>query len=517
MASPKNVSEFDASFLQEEDPSARPEAEQSQWRGGCDEISSDPVSMESRGKVTCSNSSKGCKWEGKLADLDRHLNVKPTTKKQLEGCPHSEIECCFCFEVFERCFIDIHQSNECPKRECKCVHCEFVASFEEMARHSTECPSAPITCKNCEKEVLQCDLEHHRNNDCPKEILPCAFGCQVELPREEMSEHERQSVAEHSVALSRTLQKAMADITTLQGEMQAHITQKTSAMQESIDKIQERMITQNERIKCLCVVVVLLASVTVVSIALLAVLVTEQSGQHSMSGIQDQTGFCRIDDCKGERENTGKRKQQDKLDEKRQKNDIKDSPEDLVDVDVSMLQVRQNAILKHLQMIPHEDILPFEFEMEEFEKYKESGQLWFSPPFYTDINGYKMRIRVKARGKDRNDVSVSAHLMVGVADDDLNWPFKQDIKIELMDQASSSSWNPLAFFNSKKGSYVRFFKFSLMTESQHNQRVTTGEMALDGFPLHYFIAHKTLNYDSKKGTQYLKDDKLKFRISVAPT
>ena len=35
---------------------------------------------------------------------------------------------------------------------------------------------------------------------------------------------------------------------------------------------------------------------------------------------------------------------------------------EVVDVDVNMLQVRQNAILKHLQMVPHEDILPFEFK-----------------------------------------------------------------------------------------------------------------------------------------------------------
>ena len=48
-------------------------------------------------------------------------------------------------------------------------------------------------------------------------------------------------------------------------------------------------------------VVVLLAIVAVVSIALLAVVVTIQSGQHSMNDIQsmeDETGFCRFDDCK---------------------------------------------------------------------------------------------------------------------------------------------------------------------------------------------------------------------------
>ena len=519
-------------------------------------------------------------------------------------------------------------------------------------QHSNECPSAPVTCpNNCELVVFRSDLERHRNHDCPLEIQQCEFravGCQVELPRRDMPEHKRQNVAEHSVALSTTLQGAVADITTLQGdiitlqgysttlqgglqgdittlqgdittlhgEMQAHVTQKTGAMEESLDKIQERVITQNERIKCLCVVVVLLASVAVVSIALLAVVVTEQSGQHSMSGIpyrKDQTGFCRFDDCKGERENIGKegreewrneldskmeqeqkerrneldirmeqerkeirielsrkveevmvqvseheelesrmeQEQSDELDRKLEMvmlqmkeydtgekeeiqllqgqvselqdkldQEIKNGQRDeakygnpVLDVDISMLQMRQNAILKHLKMIPHEEILPFEFEMQDFEKHRESGDMWYSPPFYTDINGYKMLIRVDARGKDKRYISVSLILMAGVADDDLKWPFQEDIKIELINQAGSSRWNPLSYFHSTKVSHAQTLKFSETNVMKYNQRVTSGEMAPQGPRLPYFIAHDKLKYNSKEGTQYLKDDTLKFRIS----
>ena len=743
--------ESDSSSLHEEDPSTQPEAERSQWRGGydcqfvgeilpeegecpiCDLIYSDPYQMRCCGKRICGgcvekikaksqpcpyckevdvspypdkahmqslgsykvncpnrskhNSSEGCEWEGWLSDLDRHLNLEPTIEKQLEGCPFTRIKCGFCFELFERRFIDTHQSRECPKRPYDCEYCEYSATFEEVTQqHSNECPSAPVTCpNNCELVVFRSDLDRHRNHDCPKEIEQCEFhavGCQVELPRRDMSEHKKQNVAEHSVALSRTLQRAMADITFLQGDIitlqgdinslqgdittlqgdstslrgdittlqgdiitlqgdstslqgditslqgdiitlqgdstslqgdiitlqgdstslqgdittlqgdittlqgdittlqgdiitlqgdgtslrgdittlqgdittlqediitlqgdstsnrgdittlqgdittlqgditslqskkadvtslqgavadittlqgdittlqedittlqgditsnrgdittlqskiQPHITQKTSAMQESIDKIQERVITQNERIKCLCVVVVLLASVAVVSIALLAVVVTEQS-------------------------------------------DIKHSHE----LDVNMLQVQQNAILKHLQMLPHKDILPFEFEMKEFEKYRESGQLWHSPSFY--INGYIMCIGVEARGKDGKYVSVTAFLMAGVADDDLKWPFREDIKIELINQASSSRWNLLSYFRPKKVSHVDTFKFRTMSVLKSNQRVTTGEMAPAGVQIAYFISLDKLEYNSKEETQYLKDGKLKFRVSAS--
>ena len=174
-------------------------------------------------KVNCPNSSEGCEWEGQLADLDRHLNLEPTTEKQLEGCQFSRIKCRFCFKLFERRIINNHQSSECPKRLYECEYCEYSATFEEVTQqHSNECPSAPVTCpNNCELVVFRCELEHHRNHDCPLEIEQCEFyavSCQVELPRRDMPEHKRQSVVEHCVALSTTLQKAMEDITTLENE-----------------------------------------------------------------------------------------------------------------------------------------------------------------------------------------------------------------------------------------------------------------------------------------------------------
>ena len=91
--------------------------------------------------------------------------------------------------------------------------------------------------------------------------------------------------------------------------------------------------------------------------------------------------------------------------------------------------------LKHLKL----NFLPFEFEMKNFTNYKKNGIAWDSPPFYT-IDGYKMRIRVEAKGY----VSVSALRMAGLVDDDLRWPFKQNITIMLMNQASS--WNLFSYY-----------------------------------------------------------------------
>ena len=318
----------------------------------------DKACVQSLGKykVNCPNRSEGCKWEGVLAKLAFHLNLEPSTDKQVNKvCLLSKKECCFCFKLFEYRFMKTHQSRECPKRPHECAYCHYKASFEEVThQHSNKCPSAPVTCpNNCEHAVLRCELEHHRNHDCPLEIQQCEFravGCQVELPRKDMSDHKREGVAEHSLLLSTTLQKAMADITSLQNEkadvtslqrartdittlqsekadvtslqgavthitslqtkkadvtllqravaditslqgtMESYIARKSRALQDNLDKMQEGMITQSKKIY---VGIVLLAIVTVV--------VTMQSGQHlmtgRMTGMEDQTDFCTFDNC----------------------------------------------------------------------------------------------------------------------------------------------------------------------------------------------------------------------------
>ena len=84
-----------------------------------------------------------------------------------------------------------------------------------------------------------------------------------------------------------------------------------------------------------------------------------------------------------------------------------------------------------LKLIPwlYEDILPFEFEMKEFTKNRRNGDRWSSPPFYTDINGYKMHMKVETKGKYVS-VHVAVFLMAGVADDYLKWPFQEDINLK---------------------------------------------------------------------------------------
>ena len=78
-----------------------------------------------------------------------------------------------------------------------------------------------------------------------------------------------------------------------------------------------------------------------------------------------------------------------------------------------------------------------EFTMTGFEEYKRENDDWFSPHFYTHPGGYKMCLRVSANGVGTGKsthLSVGICLMRGQFDDQLKWPFKGDVTVEVLNQ-----------------------------------------------------------------------------------
>ena len=146
-------------------------------------------------------------------------------------------------------------------------------------------------------------------------------------------------------------------------------------------------------------------------------------------------------------------------------------------------------------------IPPPDIVMTDFEKHKEDSDVWFSPPFYSHIGGYKMCMRVLANGrgygKDTH-VSVIFHLMRGEYDDQLKWPFRGDITIQLLNQSRDEGHREMTVpFDDRVGEEVA-------------GRVVGQERATKGWGYKQFIAHTELNTEKK---EYLKNDCLVFQIS----
>ena len=110
-----------------------------------------------------------------------------------------------------------------------------------------------------------------------------------------------------------------------------------------------------------------------------------------------------------------------------------------------------------------------------------------------------MCLRVYANGDNGKGthVSVYVYLMRGEFDDQLKWPFRDNITVAILNQLEDNHHA------------TRTIPF---TKTKDNKIIGRGERPASGFGYHTFIAHLDLTYNPAKNCQYLKYDCLRFRI-----
>ena len=146
-----------------------------------------------------------------------------------------------------------------------------------------------------------------------------------------------------------------------------------------------------------------------------------------------------------------------------------------------------------------------EFTLTEFSKRKQLNNQYYSPPFYAHPQGYKLCLEVDANGYGSGadtHVSVYATLMRGEHDQHLQWPFTGDIIIELLNWREDDKHYTMTLQINSSDDYVRV---------THDQGMYGASIC--GF--HQFISHSFLPYKSTTNTEYLQDDCLRLRVSVA--
>ena len=85
---------------------------------------------------------------------------------------------------------------------------------------------------------------------------------------------------------------------------------------------------------------------------------------------------------------------------------------------------------------------PATFRITSFSMHKESGVVWYSPPFYI-FNGYKMCLAIHTNGIGAGKgthMSIYLHQMASKKDHQLQWPFfpSDDLEVRLMRQVEIS-------------------------------------------------------------------------------
>ena len=138
-----------------------------------------------------------------------------------------------------------------------------------------------------------------------------------------------------------------------------------------------------------------------------------------------------------------------------------------------------------------------------YNEHKRVDDDWYSVPFYSTTNGYKLQLRVDANGfasgKDTH-LSVGVRLMKGENDQNLMWPLNSEITIQLL------NWRE------DKG-HVETIVPHYNAPIAARTRVMDGERAAGGMTVAQVLSHMELPYNADNNTEYLHNDTLCFRVS----
>ena len=426
-------------------------------------------------RVQCLHQKSGCHWTGELGELDGHLNLDPELSRQLVGCAFAEVACTHCCEYFQRRHVHAHQSEACPQRPFSCDYCEDYRSVYQdvVNNHWPVCKCYPVPCPNqCGVIPERQNVETHVNTVCPLTVVNCDFhyaGCEVQLVRKNMPTHLAESLATH-ISLLTTQTQTLAgrggqenlfshlSFLALQNQQ---LVQLILRQQDDLEDLQEDLEESQRKIQAL--ERVQQAQVTVIK----ELQKSSETSKHEIEGLKLKVN------------------------------------ED-VEQEVSKVRKLQDRDRSSLQtLLQHTGMLPFEFRITNFERMKKSKSSRFGPPFYTHPQGYKMCLSINANGHGKGKgthVSVFAYLMRGEFDNNLKWPFRGDIVLQLCNQLEDKR---------HRGDTIDFSK---TTDPKVINRVTNGERTESGRGTPVFIAHNDLNFNAANNCQYLKDDCLHFRI-----
>ena len=135
--------------------------------------------------------------------------------------------------------------------------------------------------------------------------------------------------------------------------------------------------------------------------------------------------------------------------------------------------------------------------MSEFTNKKKSNFDWYSVPFFSHDNGYKLQFNVFANGWDSSGthMEVYLYLLQGPHDNELTWPLRGQFEVKLLNQISDDEHHVVTDFV--------FDKFGERVDDAFRSVLWFGPR---------FISHAAL-YKVTDTSQFLKDNNVFFQVS----
>ena len=475
-------------------------------------------------RVRCTLEKKGCQWEGELGELEKHFNKNPAPDKQLAGCKFVEINCNHCSESLHRHSINAHQSEECSLRPFSCVYCRsYESSYDNVVDHWKVCDCHPVSCPNeCGTCPDRRSLEQHVSEECPLALVDCDFcyaGCKSQLSRKDMASHLADSLVAHTSLMAahhRRLSEEIAFKDVQLVQLKEEFERKSKVSTEQLKRLvagherspQHRELYTYRHIALFFTVLVVVAAVGTAVLKQDIAQVNEYV-RHLEQEILEMTQLvAEHKNSQGKQTAAVEKKQEEiiltleeikragraSLDEC-----VAQSKKDRKHMENKVAELRKKLKLEWKILKEHSaSLVPVQIEVEEFRRQQESDTPWYSQPFYSHVQGYKLCLRVDVNGfgdGKGTHVSVHIHLMRGEFDDYLAWPFRGIITLQLLsrNQELRDHHNGTIPFNNR-------------TPNAIANRVITREMSQNGLGYQQFIK-------IDRALLFLNDDRLHFRVS----
>ncbi len=368
-----------------------------------------------------------------------------------DNCQYVDVKCPNeCEQPVQKHHLPTHLANECAKRDFFCQHCNFKATYEVVCNDQwPQCPFYPVPCPN------GCEILAIERGDLDAHLMQCSLE-EVECDF---------TYAGCNVKLVREeMEKHLAD------NLQRHVLMMNKALQEKIEQ-KERKIGQLE--------------------------VKLEDRDRQIQELREEKDR-QIEEQVKERDRRIQelREERDRQIEELQKKMKEEQKRKIQETQVKVERVEEQ-LKGHVQEYERRFGVA-QFTVNDFQRVKRSYNRWDSSPLYTHQGGYKVGIRVCPHGSYEGygtHVSVYPCSLKGENDDRLKWPADCTITVQLLNQHRDQD------------------HVTVSKRFQWNKPTTPSLWPFCPPFGNKFIAHKDLDWNAAKQTQYLKNDYLQLRIT----
>ena len=408
-------------------------------------------------QVYCTMKGRGCEWEGRLEDLQAHLDV------DANDCQHVDVVCSNkCGQSVPRLLVPSHLADSCPNRDFFCHHCNFTATYRVVRYdHWPECPRFPVPCPNgCSVGAVErADMEDHIKV-CLLQEVACGLsraGCRERFLLQDEDRHMEDNTQRHLLLTAAASQRMGAEFEAKLQEQRAEtdrVKQELQQKERKIVQIEQALEEKGREIQAL----------------------KEEKGRE-IQALEEK--IQALGEEKG-REIHALREEKD-----RQVGEIRE--------EVARMSLQLQFLGGHLQLyhVPYRSTPPVCFTLNNFSKLKAGGKFWTSPALYTHKQGYKIHVLVDPDNYG-GGVRACVWAKPGEHDARLKWPARASFTIQLLNQHRDDA-HPTG--GSGEREWGR----------------PTGDKCIASWQL--FISQAALDWNYGKQTQYLKNDCLVFRLA----